>query len=137
MTAEIAGLGSAPVEPVLKAVPLADGGTDLYIDPKAFPAVFAGGVPVEEARVYALSQRPVTAAAVNEPTSGPQAWHTIPSYDLISGADKVIAPAAQQFMAKRANAQVEVVEGASHMGVFAVHPDAAAAIIERAARETA
>ncbi|GAA4585424.1 hypothetical protein GCM10023194_28050 [Planotetraspora phitsanulokensis] len=44
--------------------------------------------------------------------------------------------AAQECMATRANATVEVVEGASHM-VFVSHPDVTAAFIQRAAAETA
>nr|WP_275413284.1 hypothetical protein [Planotetraspora thailandica] len=39
-------------------------------------------------------------------------------------------------MATRANATVEVVEGASHMA-FVSHPDVTAAFIQRAAAETA
>lgn len=93
-------------------------------------------MPAEDAAVYAITQRPATAAVFCEPTPGPPAWQTIPAYDLISGADPIIPPTAQQFMAKRANATVQVVEGASHM-VFVSHPDTTVAFIEKAARQTA
>jgi pimeloyl-ACP methyl ester carboxylesterase len=120
----------------LKAVPLPGGQTDLSIDPAVFHERFAGDVPAKEAALYAVAQRPVTQAALNEPAAANPAWHTIPSYDLISGADKIIPPAAQRFMAERAHAKTEVVKGASHL-VFVSHPGTTAAFIEKAARETA
>jgi pimeloyl-ACP methyl ester carboxylesterase len=120
----------------LKPVGLPDGGTDLFLDPAVFPASFAGDVPVREAKVFALSQRPATAAALNEPFPGTPAWRSIPSYDLVSGADRIIPPAAQRFMAGRAHAKVQVIKGASHLGVFYEHPDAVTSLVERAARET-
>ncbi|BCB78175.1 alpha/beta hydrolase [Phytohabitans flavus] len=120
----------------LRPVPLPGGQVDLYIDPRVFHERFAGDVPAQEAALYAIAQRPATATAFGEPAAGEQAWHTIPSYNLISGADKIIPPALQEFMAKRANATVQVVEGASHM-VFVSEPGTTVAFIEQAARETA
>ncbi|WP_436535527.1 alpha/beta fold hydrolase [Actinoplanes sp. HUAS TT8] len=119
----------------LKPVPLPGGQVDLYIDPALFPANFAGDVPAKEAAVYAITQRPASGAALGEPASGPQAWQTIRSYDLISGADRIIPPAAQRFMAQRAGAEVQVVRSASHL-VFVSQPGVTTAFIERAARET-
>ncbi len=120
----------------LKPVPLPGGQVDLYIDPRVFHPNFAADLPTEEAKLFAITQRPATGAALGEPASGPQAWHTIPSYNLISGADKIIPPAAQEFMASRSGATVEVVEGASHM-VFVSHPATAVALIEKAASDNA
>jgi pimeloyl-ACP methyl ester carboxylesterase len=120
----------------LKPVPLPGGQVDLYIDPRVFHPHFAGDLPAEQAALFAITQRPATGAALGEPAAGPQAWHTIPSYNLISGADRIIPPAAQEFMAQRSAATVEVVEGASHL-VFVSHPGPAVALIEKAARENA
>ncbi|QXE33548.1 alpha/beta hydrolase [Streptomyces sp. GMY02] len=118
----------------LKPVPLPDGQVDLYINPKVFHPNFAADVPAEEATLYSITQRPAAGAALGEPASGPQAWHSIPSYNLISGADKIIPPATQEFMAQRANSKVRVAEGASHM-VFVSRPGATVAVINAAARE--
>ncbi|WP_431914514.1 alpha/beta fold hydrolase [Nonomuraea jabiensis] len=118
----------------LKPVPLPGGQVDLYIDPRVFHPHFAGDLPAEEAALFAITQRPATGAALGEPAAGPQAWHTIPGYNLISGADRIIPPAAQEFMAQRSGATVQVVEGASHL-VFVSHPGTTAALIDRAARE--
>ncbi|MDP9843993.1 alpha/beta fold hydrolase [Streptosporangium lutulentum] len=118
----------------LKPVPLPDGQVDLYIDPRVFHPHFAGDVLAEEAALFAIAQRPATGAALGEPAAGPQAWHTIPNYNLISGADRIIPPAAQEFMAQRSGAQVQMVEGASHL-VFVSRPGPTVALIEKAASE--
>jgi pimeloyl-ACP methyl ester carboxylesterase len=118
----------------LKPVPLPGGQVDLYIDPRVFHQNFAADVPVEEATVFAATQRPATGAALGEPAAGPQAWQSIPTYNLISGADRIIPPAAQEFMAHRSDATVQVVEGASHL-VFVSRPGATVALIEKAANE--
>ena len=83
--------------------PLPDGtqGTDLYVDPAAFRSVFAPDVGARTAARMASAQRPVSAAAIEEPSTAP-AWKTIPSWYLIGRQDDVISPAAQRFMAKRA-----------------------------------
>jgi pimeloyl-ACP methyl ester carboxylesterase len=120
----------------LKPVPLPGGQIDLYIDPRVFHPHFAADVPAEEAAVLAITQRPATGAALGEPAASPQAWHTIPNYNLISGADRIIPPTAQEFMAKRAGATVRTVEDASHL-VFVSHPDATVAFIKEAANEHA
>ncbi|GGN47394.1 alpha/beta fold hydrolase [Streptomyces fuscichromogenes] len=120
----------------LKPVPLPDGQVDLYIDPAVFHPHFAADVSAEEATLYSITQRPAAGAALGEPAAGPQAWHTIPNYNLISDADRIIPPAAQEFMAQRSGARVQVVEGASHM-VFVSRPGATVALIETAAQEQA
>ena len=119
----------------LKPVPLGEGQVDLYVDPRVFHPNFAADLPAEDAALFAIAQRPASGAALGEPASVPQAWHTIKSYNLISGADRIIPPAAQQFMAERSGATVQAVEGASHM-VFVSHPDTTVAFIETAARES-
>ncbi|MEU8217260.1 alpha/beta hydrolase [Micromonospora taraxaci] len=132
----VAKFPGSTVNESLKAVPLADGQVDLYIDPAVYHARFAADVPVEDAAVYAIAQRPAAAAAFGEPAAGPQAWTTIPAFTLISGADMIIPPEMQEFMAKRAGATVRVVDDASHL-VFVSHPEITVAFIEQAAHETA
>ncbi|MFC6021395.1 alpha/beta fold hydrolase [Plantactinospora solaniradicis] len=131
----VARFPGSTVNESLKTVPLPDGQVDLYIDPAVYHPRFAADVPAGDAAVYAIAQRPAAAAAFGEPASGPQAWNTIPAYSLISGADLIIPPQAQEFMAKRAGSIVQRVEGASHL-VFVSHPDTTVAFIEQAAGET-
>lgn len=118
----------------LKPVRLPDGQVDLYIDLRVFHANFAADLSAGEAALFAITQRPATGAALGQPASGPQAWHMLPTYYLLSGADKIIPRAAQEFMASRCGATVEVAEGASHM-VFVSHPATTVALIEKAANE--
>lgn len=120
----------------LKPVPLPDGQVDLYIDLRVYHERFAADVPAADAAVYAIAQRPASAAAFAEPAAGVPAWTEIPTYHLIGTADRIIPPAAQQFMAERAGAAVELIQGASHL-LFVSHPDTTVAFIERAAQETA
>lgn len=114
-------------------VPLPDGGKDLYIQRERFRSQFAADVPEAQANLMFATQRPVTAAALNDP-SGPPAWKTIPSWFIYGELDKNIPPAAHMFMAKRAGA-IETIEvkGGSHV-VMISHPDEVAQLIERAAQ---
>jgi pimeloyl-ACP methyl ester carboxylesterase len=111
----------------------ADGGegTELTIDPAAFPSVFAADVPARTAARMATAQRPVTLAALQEKSTAP-AWKTIPSWYLVGRQDHVITPAAQRFMARRAHAHT--VEIDSSHAIYVSHPAAVAALILRAAR---
>jgi pimeloyl-ACP methyl ester carboxylesterase len=114
------------------AVPLPDGGKDLYILQDRFHAQFAADVPAAQAALMAVTQRPVTEAALNE-KSGEAAWKSIPSWFIYGTADRNIPPAAMVFMAKRAHAKdVVAVKGASHV-VMVSHPAAVARLIEEAA----
>ncbi|MFE7443711.1 alpha/beta fold hydrolase [Streptomyces chartreusis] len=60
-----------------------------------------------------------------EPATGPQAWQ-LSRHNLIGGADRIITPATQEFMALRSGVKTQVAEGASHM-VFVSRPGATAA----------
>ena len=117
----------------LRAVPLPDGNQDMYVAQELYRHQFAADVPEELARLMAATQRPITAAALNEPAVGPQAWAEIQSYFLISEADRNIPAAAHHFMAERAKGEVVSIEGASH-AVFASHPAEVADLILRAAK---
>ena len=119
--------------PTLAApVALADGGKDLYIQQDKFNAQFAADVPAKQAKLDAATQRPITEAALGEP-SGKPAWKSVPSWHIFGDADKNIPPVAMKFMAERAGAKETVVlKGASHVPQVS-QPKAVAAIIKRAA----
>jgi pimeloyl-ACP methyl ester carboxylesterase len=107
------------------------GGTDLYIKPADFHAVFAGDRTASQAAVAAATQRPATVAALNEPAAaGVPAG--IPLYEIVAGQDKAIPPAAEEFMAKRAGATIYTVNSAHDMPVS--HPQVIVSVIEHAAR---
>ena len=101
--------------PALAPLPLAGGGNDLSILPDAFHAQFAADVPEADATLMAVTQRPVTEAALSDGSAEP-AWKTIPSWFVYAELDRNIPAAVQVFMAERAGARATVeVPGASHV----------------------
>lgn len=134
--AELAGKfpGSTLGPTLAPPVDLADGGRDLYIQQDKFHDQFAADVPKAKALLMALTQRPVTEAALNEP-QGKAAWTHVPSWFVYGDVDRNIPPRLYDFMASRAHARKTVeVAGASHV-VMVSHPQEVADLIEAAARE--
>jgi pimeloyl-ACP methyl ester carboxylesterase len=117
---------SAPVPPIL---PPQDG--FLLLDKAKFAASFAADVEAAKAAFMADSQVPwgvdALAGAVSEP-----AWKKKPSWYLIATDDRMIPPAAQRFMSKRADSSV--VESAGSHAIYVSRPEDVAAIIKRAAQ---
>ena len=121
-------LGPALAPPV----PLVEGGKDLYILPAKFHEQFAADLPESDAAEMAVTQRPIEAAAFDEPAVA-ATWKTVPSWFIFGSLDKNIPASAHNFMAKRAHAREAVeIEGSSHV-VMLSHPNDVVAIIERAA----
>ncbi|WP_228040724.1 alpha/beta fold hydrolase [Streptomyces chromofuscus] len=111
----------------------ADGsqGTDLYIQNDKVRHQFAADVPRNETDLMAVTQRPVTNAALTDGAAEP-AWKTVPSWVLVATRDLNIPPEAQEFMAGRAGAHVTRVR-ASH-AVSVSQPGKVTDVIEDAAR---
>ena len=116
----------APVPPIL---PPQDG--YLFLDKERFPASFAADVDPGKAEFMADSQVPWGVEALNGTISQP-AWKTKPSWYLVATDDRMIPPAAQRLMSKRAGATVVEVSG-SH-AVYVSQPDSVAALIVKAVR---
>ena len=117
----------APVPPIL---PPQDG--YLLLDRSKFAGSFAGDVAKEKAEFMADSQVPYGVAALNGTISEP-AWKTKPSWYLVTTEDKMIPPAAQRLMSKRAGSTVVEV-GGSH-AVYVSKPESVAALIKKAAND--
>jgi pimeloyl-ACP methyl ester carboxylesterase len=105
-------------------------GIDVYIKTADFRSAFAGDVSPAKADLMAITQRPVTLAALSE-MSGAPAWNSIPSWYLVGRQDEAIPPAAQLFMAKRAHSHTTEIN-ASHASLVS-HPAAVTKLILRAA----
>lgn len=127
--------GSLVTEDALDArpYPLPDGGTgvDLYLKRSVFRTAFAADLPRRTTRLMWATQRPLAAAAFEEP-AGPAAWRTIPSWYLLATRDRTIPPATQEYMAERADARITRVRS-SHVAMQS-HPGATTKLILRAAR---
>jgi pimeloyl-ACP methyl ester carboxylesterase len=116
----------APVPPIL---PPQDG--YLFLDRAKFAASFAADVDAEKAAFMADSQVPWGVGAPSGTISEP-AWRVKPSWYLVATDDRMIPPAAQRAMAKRAGSTVVEVKG-SH-AIYVSQPGAVAALIEQAAK---
>jgi pimeloyl-ACP methyl ester carboxylesterase len=131
-------LASSPPPPadLFTPVPFASGtDSDLYFTPKYYGAVFASDVPPALSSVMAVTQRPLTASALNDKAPSAEGWKTIPSWYVVGDADLVIPPAVQLMMAQRAKAHITHVPG-SHPSMIQ-HPEATVDAITAAIRETA
>ena len=78
---------------------------DAYFKQGLFPACFANGLPLREARVLAATAEPLSTIALGQP-SGVPAWKSIPSWAVVGAADRVILPAVQLAMARHAHARI-------------------------------
>ena len=109
--------------------PVGDG--YLAVNPEAFPADFAAGVPKPLADFMAISQVPIFGEALKAKVTV-AAWKDKPSYAVVAKQDRMINPDLERFMAKRMNAQVTEVR-AGHL-VFISRAEEVARIIETATR---
>ena len=103
---------------------------DAYVKQSVFPGCFANGLPAREGAELAATQRPLATNALTDP-SGPPAWTTIPSWDVVGTADHVIPLADQLSMAHNAGAHITEID-APHLSMIA-DPTAVTNVIEQAA----
>src|SRR5262245_44290518 len=121
-----------PGDPVPPILPPREG--FLFLDKNKFRDSFAGDVEPEKAAFMADSQVPWGVAALAGAITEP-AWKTKPSWYLVTTEDRMIPPAAQRFMSKRAGA--EVVEQKGSHAIYVSQPAAVASLVEKAARSVA
>jgi pimeloyl-ACP methyl ester carboxylesterase len=85
--------------------PIPGGGTDIYINPADFAAVYAGGLSGAQVAIASVVQRPITAAALGDPaTVNPPA--ATPKWEIVALRDHAIPTKAEFFMAARVHAHV-------------------------------
>jgi pimeloyl-ACP methyl ester carboxylesterase len=129
--------GTSELQPALQPVPYAnsDGstGTDLYIDPADFRAVFAADLPAAQAAQMAAEQRPLDASAFGDTATG-AAWRTIPSWALIANQDEALGAPLERFEAQRAGSHTIAINS-SHVAMIS-HPGVVTSLIETAAVTT-
>jgi pimeloyl-ACP methyl ester carboxylesterase len=130
-------LGAGPPNTVFNFVPFrgaATGDALLYVKPSVFLKGFANDLPAKEGAVLEATQGPAVFSALTAP-SGPPAWKTIPSWDLVGTIDNAIPSSIQLFMANRADADITEVK-AGHLSMIS-QPDAVTKVIEEAAQSVA
>lgn len=120
----------------LVLVPLAGGGADAYIAQERYHQQFAADLPDAESALMAITQRPVTEAALSEPSGEAPRWRSVPSWFLFGELDRNIPAGAHRIMARRAQARRTVeIPGASHVVGISHAQEAAAIILEAAGVE--
>ena len=123
--------------PTLTGVQLSDGNKDTYIDPAKYHTQFAEDLPEKQTAVMAVTQRPVTEAALFEPSGDSALWRSVPSWFVFGELDRNIPAGAHRIMAERAGARRTVeIAGASHV-VGMSHPAETVQIILEAAKTSA
>ncbi len=116
----------APVPPILPPQ-----GRLPVLDKAKFPGSFAADVEAEKAAFLADSQVPWGVRALNG-TICELAWKAKPSWYLVVTEGRMIPPAAQRAMAKRAGSAVVKLKG-SH-AIYVSQPEPVAVLIEQAAK---
>jgi len=109
-------------------------GTEAYIDHASFHDAFCADVAAPQARVMALTQRPVSLDAFTDVVTGTPAWKTLPSWAVVAAADHAIHPDAERDMATRAGAETIELDGSHAVAVS--QPAAVAEVILRAVKAT-
>jgi pimeloyl-ACP methyl ester carboxylesterase len=112
--------------------PVPGGGNEFRIRPEAFHQQFVADRSAGEAELMALTQRPVTEAALSEglPTGTP-AWKQLPSWFVFGDQDRNIPVELLRFMAGRADSKgTREVAGASHAITVGAPDDVTAAILD-------
>ena len=107
-----------------------------FIDPAFFSQLFAQDLSPKKAAELNAGQRPASLAILGGP-SGPVAWHDLPSWYAISGQDRLIDPAEELFMARRAGSTIVRFDDASHAGGFTHYAGRLVKLIEQAVASTA
>jgi pimeloyl-ACP methyl ester carboxylesterase len=107
-------------------------GSPCLIDPAFFRADFAQDLSPSVAAALSAQQRAFNFPIFFTP-SGPAAWHNLPTWYAVSGADRMIDPALQRAMAARMGAHTVVFEDASHAGGFTHYAARFSRLIEQAA----
>ena len=100
-------------------VPRGTGETDLYIAAPRFHTQFCADVNPHTAALMAATQRPITQAALEEPSGEHCLWRDTHSYFVIGKEDRNIPAAAQRWMAERAGSRrtVEIADGSHAVAV--------------------
>jgi pimeloyl-ACP methyl ester carboxylesterase len=110
------------------------GGVDLSVGASQFAEVFAADVDPSAARVLAITQRPLSAAAFDDKAEA-AAWRTKPAWGLIATSDHTINPEVQRFGYARANVASAELDS-SHL-VMLAHPTQVLDLIGKAAQAVA
>lgn len=116
--------------PALSSALVPDAAGFLYVDRAKFRNALCKDVPAADARVAAVTQKPVSGSLFTAAVPG-AAWKTIPSWYIVASEDQAINPELERFYANRIGAKTTEIKS-SHVP-FLSHPKELVAVIEAAA----
>lgn len=102
----------------------------LWLPPGGFANAVAPDASPEETALMEINQHPIALKCLGEPMTAP-AWKQKPSWFLVAGKDRMIAPAVQHFMAERIGARVHSHD--TDHSPLASAPESVVSMIEEAA----
>lgn len=102
-------------------------------DADSFHRMMANDLPASQARLLAAQQQPVAAGAFMEKVQK-AAWHSKPSWYLITENDHALNPSVQAAFARETGANVSRIDS-GHLSMIS-HPDEVAALIKKAAQSS-
>lgn len=105
----------------------------VWMPDDAFHRALAHKASLEQARIAAAVQRPISAQCIQEPAPTPL-WKSKPAWYLVAEEDRMINPKTQHFMAERMHAKVRA-HPVDHTPMYAA-PAVVVDVILEAARET-
>ncbi|WP_186319255.1 alpha/beta fold hydrolase [Streptomyces sp. SAJ15] len=127
----VAGLTErAPKLPSAERFTVDEGGR-FRLSRQDFPRFFCPDVDSVRARVLAAAQGPADAGRFDY-RSGPPAWREHPTYYVVAGADQIVHPELQRWLAARMGAIVTTADGAGH-AVMVSRPDVVTEVVLAAA----
>ena len=109
----------------------ADAAGFLYLPAESLRVNFAQDLPAAQTRLMAATQGPIQGKAFADKTTV-AAWKNKPSYYIVAGKDRMIAPELQQAFAKKINGATTVLQ-TSHVPMLS-QPKQVAEVILAAAR---
>jgi pimeloyl-ACP methyl ester carboxylesterase len=116
-----------------RPTPRSDGTTDLSLAQELFRDNFCADLPEDQAVRMAVTQRPATLEALQEPSGEHPLWKQVPSWFVFGEEDRNLPAELHHYLAKRADARrTTAVPGASH-SVAISHPEAVVDCIREAA----
>jgi pimeloyl-ACP methyl ester carboxylesterase len=130
------GVGYTPGTFLTHLIPAPSGFPKVIDDPQFYAADFAQELNPKLAAEITAQQRPTSVFVFGTP-SGPGAWHDIPSWYAVSGADRAIDPNLERFMADRAGSTTVQYDDASHVGALTHYSARFVKLIEQAIDATA
>ena len=128
----LAAAGEKFAAPPLSTALMPDAAGFLYVDRAKVHDVFAKDMPEADARIIAVTQKPVNSSVFAAKVTS-AAWKTKPSWFIIGTSDRAINPDLLRFYAKRMNAKTTEIKGASHVP-FLSHPAEVVKVIEAASK---